>query len=242
MRLQKFLSEQGVCSRRQAEVWIEEGRITVNGQVAALGQKVDPQGDTVMVGRRRVQVKDRTPQTYILHKPRHIVCTHADPHHERNVFDLLPAHLQRERLLIAGRLDKDSEGLLLLTTDGDLVQRITHPTSGVIKRYRVKVHRPFDEALIPKLLEGREVEGDFLRFEKVVPAKMGPDAKQRLEIHLEHGRKREIRRLLETHGYFVKRLQRFQIGGLVLKGLGPGMFRKLSEREIKRLFETPRPR
>ncbi len=237
LRLQKILAERGVASsRRKAEELIESGRVTVNGRVADLGDKADPEADEIKIGRKRLPAPAR-PQVYLMHKPRGLVCTNADPNAERTVFDILPRDLQQQRLVCAGRLDKDSEGMLILTNDGDLVQALTHPSAEIQKRYRVRLSRELDPELIPKLLEGRKLEGDFLKFDKVIPAPSGsPEAGRNCEVHLHHGKKREIRRLFESFGIYVKRLRRIQIGGLYMKNLGPGMFRKLTDREIPQLL------
>jgi 23S rRNA pseudouridine2605 synthase len=237
-RLQKIIADRGLASRREAEGWIEAGRVKVNGRVANLGDKADPALDEIRVGRRVIPATPPRPTVLMMNKPKGWVCTNADPHADKTVFDLLPTDLQKKKLVCAGRLDKDSEGLLILSNDGDLVQALTHPSSGVVKRYRVKLSKPLPEDLIPKLLEGKKIEGDHLRFEKVIPAPASrADAAQHCEVHLHHGKKREIRRLFEAFGIYVKKLRRIQIGGLVLKRLGPGMFKELNEREIRLLFK-----
>ena len=170
-----------------------------------------------------------------VHKPRGLLCSNADPHHEKTVFDLVPASLDAGRLFCAGRLDKESEGLLILTNDGALAQKLTHPSHRVVKRYRVTLDKPFDEKHIKNLLEGITWEGERLKVEKVIPDRhIGPITK--LELHLNHGKKREIRRLLIALGYGVKRLQRFQIGRLPLRGITKGKCRILNDDEVARLF------
>lgn len=239
-RLQKILAEAGICSRREAEVLISDGKVKVNGKVAELGQRADPAVDDVLVGRKRVPPPARPGLTIALHKPRGFICSHADPHNSRTIYELLPAELRKHRLVCPGRLDKDSEGLVVLTASGDLAQTLAHPSNEVIKRYRVIVHREFDPMIIPALLKGRELEGEWLRFLRVILPKAERAPRNTLEIHLGHGHKREIRRLLESHGYFVKRLKRVQVGGLLLKGLGAGQHRVLSPREIKLLLARPK--
>lgn len=238
IRVQKFLAEQGVASRRKSEDLIREGRVRINGRIAELGDRIDPQNDRVHVGSRSIQAVRKPQIVLVLNKPKGAVCTNQDERGAPTVFDLLPTYLRKERLFTAGRLDKDSEGLVVLTNDGDFAQQMTHPGGSVLKRYHVRVHRPFNPQDVPGLLEGRELEGELLRVDKVIPAKQGPDAERRLEIHLGHGRKREIRRILEAFGYFVKSLRRVQIGRYPLRGLGPGQYRKLGPREIKMLLQT----
>lgn len=238
--MQKILAEAGLCSRREAERLIEEGKVRVNGRVASLGERADPAVDHVAVGRKRVPPPSRPNLTLALHKPRGFICSHSDPHNSRTIYELLPTEIRRHRLVCPGRLDKDSEGLVILTASGDLAQTLAHPSNEVIKRYRVTIHRELDPAIIPALLSGRELEGEWLRFLRVILPKAEKAPKTTLEIHLGHGHKREIRRLLESHGYFVKRLRRVQIGGLLLKGLGSGQHRVLSPREIKLLLARPK--
>jgi len=239
IRLQKYLAEQGVCSRRAAEALIREQRVEINGALAELGMKVTPGTDTVRVDGRSIRAKTPPQKVIALNKPKGVLCSRGDPHHKGpTVFDLIPGGLAEGSLYYAGRLDKESEGLLILTNDGDLANRLTHPTGGVIKRYRVTLNKPFDPAKIPKMLRGINYEGERLFATKVIPATHGPDSDRRLEIHLEQGRKREIRRLLLTQGYRVKKLIRFQVGAYVMKRLGPGELKVLKPREIDLLFKN----
>ncbi len=233
IRMQKFLSQSGVCSRRKAEELIVEGRVTVDGRPARIGESVVPGASVVKVDGCRVIASQQEHLTLVLNKPRHTVCTRSDPHQERTVFDLLPKQFQDPRLVCAGRLDKDTEGLLVLTTDGDLAQRLTHPSHRVVKHYEVRVQRDLQKEDIPKLLRGRTVEGQWLQFEKVIPGKGRGDE---FEVHLDHGKKREIRRLLEAFGYLVKRLNRSQIGGYRMRGLARGQAKPLREKEIRALL------
>lgn len=240
-RLQKLIAAAGLESRRNAEEWIRDGLVEVNGVVASLGDSADLACDEVVVKGRRLQPATLERRTILLamNKPRGVISSHDDPHHDQTVVDLLPPRYHGERWIIAGRLDKESEGLLLLTNDGDLAQQIAHPSQGLVKRYRVTVHRPFEERHGARLVQGMEVEGEWLRAERVIPARRGPQADRRVEIHLTEGRKREIRRMLEAFGYYVKRLRRYQIGGYVLRGLGPGMVRELNAADRRRLFQDP---
>lgn len=237
MRLQKYLAEAGVCSRRKAEEMIREARVEVNGNLAEIGQSVVP-GDKIVVDGRTIRLKNNPTLTLIMNKPKGVLCTNFDPHDAHTVFSILPEELQRERLFCAGRLDKDSEGMLILTNDGDLANRITHPTGGVVKRYRVMLNRPFDTAIIPKMLEGVTREGEHLYALKIIPAPLGPDKEYRCEVHLQQGRKREIRRLFEVFGYHVKKLKRIQMGKLVMKKLPPGAVRPLTNKELELLFKS----
>tara|TARA_R100000027_G_scaffold67314_2_gene65545 strand:- start:22599 stop:23348 length:750 start_codon:yes stop_codon:yes gene_type:complete len=235
IRLQKFLSQSGVCSRRKAEELIQEGRVEVDNRIATIGESITPGSTVVHVDGKRVIARQQDHLTLILNKPRHYVCTHADPHQDNTVFDLLPKQWQDPRLVCAGRLDKDTEGLLVLTTDGDLAQRLTHPSKRVIKRYQVRVQRDLQGEDIPRLLRGRTIEGQWLQFDKIIPPKHKANE---FEVHLDHGKKREIRRLLESFGYLVKRLKRTQVGAYKLRGLARGQVRPLRTSEIRAMLAS----
>jgi len=236
VRLQKLIADFGICSRRRAEAFILAGEVRVNGKLAEIGQKVNPCKDHIAIGGKALKSPSHAVCTLLLNKPRGLVCTNRDPHHGRTVFDLLPPRYGKLRLFCAGRLDKASEGLLILTNDGALTHRLTHPSNRIIKRYRLTLDKPFDSGKIPLLLRGIAIEGELLKVEKVLPAKKGAEKDRRVEVHLSHGRKREIRRLFSAIGYNVVRLYRFQVGKLVLRGLGPGRCRLLEEKEISLLF------
>jgi 23S rRNA pseudouridine2605 synthase len=236
IRIQKHLSALGMASRREAELWIREGEVMLNGKIAELGDTIDPEVDRLVVRGRSVRPVAPPRVTLLMNKPRGFLCSNEDPHHEKTVFDLLSPVYQKMKLFIAGRLDKDSEGMLILTNDGDLAQKMTHPSAQIPKRYWVRLNKPLPPEMIPLLLRGREVEGEFLKFEKVIPPAARASADTPYEVVLYHGRKREIRRLFESFGYFVKRLQRFQIGHLPLKGLARGQSRKLTAAELRLLL------
>ncbi|MET3873397.1 23S rRNA pseudouridine2605 synthase [Puniceicoccus vermicola] len=237
IRLQKFLSQSGVCSRRKAEELIREGRVEVDDRIALIGESIVAGSAVVRVDGKRIIARQQDHLTLVLNKPRHYVCTNADPHQDQTVFDLLPKIWQDPRMICAGRLDKDTEGLLILTTDGDLAQRLTHPSKRVIKRYQVRVQRDLQGDDIPKLLRGRTLEGQWLQFDKIIPPK---HKGSEFEVHLDHGKKREIRRLLESFGYLVKKLKRTQIGAYKMRGLARGQARPLKSSEIKALLAPAR--
>ena len=236
IRLQKFLSEQGLCSRRQAEAWIISGDVSVNGSVAKVGTKIDPAADRVAVDGKTVRPKKIENCTILMNKPRGYICTNRDPHHAQTVFDLLTPTDRRKRLFCAGRLDRDSEGLVILTNDGGLAHRLTHPGGKVVKRYRVLLNQRLHRRHATAMCRGKIVDGENLKAEKILFPKSGGGESNQIEIHLHHGKKREIRRLLETYGYRVTSLRRFQIGALVLRRLRPGHYRRLDEEEMRLLF------
>ncbi len=235
-RLQKVLADRGVASRRKAEALILEGKVRVNGKTALIGMSVDPLKDDISLVGQSIPKTAAGPIVLMMHKPKGYICSHADPHHERTIYDLLPPQYAKMRLFCAGRLDKDSEGMMILSNNGQLVQRITHPSNEVIKRYKVEVHKPFDVAKIPAFLKGIEDEGERLFATAVIPATMGFKKDRILEIHLQQGHKREIRRLCEHFGYYVKKLKRFQIGKLTLKTVPLGSVKVLKEKEIALLL------
>lgn len=235
-RIQKIIANAGHCSRREAEGLIEDGLVRVNGKIAQLGWKATRQ-DAIFINNKPLRLNTESPVTLLLNKPKGLLCTNSDPHGGQTVFDLLPNDLQKKRLFCAGRLDKDSEGLLVLTNDGDLAHRLTHPSTEVVKRYRVVLNRDFRKEDIAKLLEGAVDDGDFLKAEKVIPAPaVGKGHLRRLEVRLHHGKKREVRRLFEANHYYVKKLVRVQIGGCILKNIPKGGIKILGKKDIERLF------
>lgn len=236
VRIQKFLSEQGIASRREAEIWIHEGRITINGEIAVIGQKIDPSIDKIKINGRLLKHAKTLSITLAMNKPKGYVCTHADPFNQKTIYQLLPKKLQTHKFICAGRLDKDSEGLVILTTDGDLAHEILHPSHSITKKYIITLSKPFDTKLIPKLLKGIRSQGEFLFAKKIIPADHGPEKEYRLEVHLEQGRKREIRRMFEHLGYFVNYLKRFQIGDFVLKNISKGSTKILDSKDIELLL------
>src|SRR5688572_26670386 len=158
IRLQKFIAEAGVCSRRAAEALIVQGEVWVNGAAATLGQKITPGVDKVTVSGKSVRTTAQPRITVAVHKPRGLVCSNDDPHHAATVFDLLPREFSKFRFFCAGRLDLDSEGLVILTTDGELANRLMHPSRVVTKRYHVVLKKPFPSARLPQLVRGVIIE------------------------------------------------------------------------------------
>ncbi|MFN3179849.1 MAG: pseudouridine synthase [Thermus sp.] len=230
LRLQAFLARAGVGSRRKAEDLIRQGRVRVNGRVAVLGQRVNP-GDVVEVDGKPVE-PPRERIVLALHKPRGYTTTRHDPHAQKTVFHLLP---DIPGLHPIGRLDRDSEGLLLLTNDGHLTLRLTHPRYGVKKVYRVYTERgTLPPAICQRLVEGVDLEDGPARALACRPAQGGA------LLTLAEGRKREVRRMLKAVGYPVKRLIRLQVGPIRLGHLPPGRWRQLSQEEVESLLrETP---
>lgn len=241
VRLQKYLAEAGVCSRRAAETLIADGEVTVNGKVAQPGTKVVPGVDRVVVAGTPVRPRRGGTITLAVNKPRGLVCSNRDPHHAQTVFDLLPPPLAGLRLFCAGRLDKESEGLVILTTDGDLANRLMHPSGLVVKHYRVSLREPFPREQLPRLLKGVVYEGERLKVEKARLIGRGTvAASTEVDVAMHHGRKREIRQLFTALGFTVKRLRRYQIGRFSLRGFPLRAVKVLTESEIAALLAVPR--
>jgi 23S rRNA pseudouridine2605 synthase len=240
IRLQKFLAEAGVCSRRAAEVMISAGEVWVNSRQAELGQRVDPAIDKVTVRGKSVRALPQPLLTFAMNKPSGLVCSNDDPHNPDTIFDLLPRELRKFRFFCAGRLDKDSEGLLIITTDGALAHRLMHPSNVVVKRYHVRLEEPFPHARMRLLIRGLTIEGERLKVERAALVNPRPDhTSQDLDVWMHHGKKREIRQLFLALGYSVKRLRRYQIGAFPLRGIPLRGAKQLSTKEIQQLFATP---
>lgn len=232
VRLQKFLAESGVASRRASEAIILEGRVSVNGQVVqTLGTKVEPGRDVVELDGRPLKVRRKL--YIVLNKPPGFICTRKDELSRSTVLDLLPP--EWAHLVSVGRLDRESEGLLFLTNDGDFALRLTHPRYGVRKIYRAIVEGKVAPPMLRKFLEGIEDAGETLKAEKarLISANNSHSV---VELELAEGRNREVRRLFASQELNVTRLQRTQIGRIKLGELPVGKWRALTEPEIKSLL------
>jgi len=238
-RLQKLLAAAGVASRRRAEALLAEGRVRVNGRVARLGDSADPDVDRVEVDGRRLAAAP--PAFWVLHKPRGVLTTTRDPQGRPTVLDLLPAGAARLRLFPVGRLDLDSEGLLLLTNDGDVAQALLHPSRGSEREYRVRVRGRLDAGALRRLREGV-----VLAEGRTAPARTGRpryDAASdttAVTLTLIEGRKRQIRRAMHALGHPVVSLVRVRMGPLHLGGLPVGRARPLTPPERERLLAHAR--
>ncbi len=241
VRIQKFLADAGVCSRRAAEALVSAGEVWINGKAATLGQKIVPGEDRVTVEGRSVRAVAQPKLTLAVHKPRGQVCSNDDPHNAATVFDLLPRELANVRFFCAGRLDKDSEGLVILTTDGDLANRLMHPSNLVVKRYHVRLETPFPHSRIPRLSKGITIEGEHLKVERAALVNPSRNASPDLDVWMHHGKKREIRQLFMALGYEVRRLKRYQIGSFPLRGIPLRAVKQLSNKDINLLFKIPAP-
>ncbi len=226
MRLNRFLAAAGVGSRRHCDELIATGRVTINGRVCTDFSTQPGPGDHVKVGNKMVRAEQRL--DILLHKPAGFVSTRSDPNARDTIFDLLPPHLPR--LFSVGRLDAQSEGLLVLTNDGELALRLTHPRFKVEKEYEVTLDHAWDAQLTAKLLRGVMLDGKRARLERVVAMKPGL-----LRVILRQGINRQIRRMFYEVGYEVNRLVRTRIGPLRLGELPRGHWRPLTSAELRSL-------
>ncbi len=233
IRLQKFLSENSVASRRKAEELIEEGRVKVNGRVAKLGDKVDPIRDTVTVRGKTIRANNE--KRYImLHKPRGFVTTMSDELDRKCVAELVKD--VGVKVFPVGRLDRNSEGLLIMTNDGELANRLSHPSSHVNKTYRVTVNGKVSDDQVDKMAVGIDIDNDgrpTLPCDVFVIDRK-PD-RTVLNFIIHEGRNRQIRKMCEAVGLEVIRLKRTEIAGVKMGMLGLGKWRDLNERELARL-------
>ena len=242
-RLQKILSTAGIASRRAAESYITDGRVSVNGEtLTELGSKADPETDDIRVDGRRIKVASR--RLYLLlYKPRGYIATRSDPQGRPTVIDLLAKGGVRDYVYPVGRLDYESEGLILLTSDGDLAARLTHPSHEVEREYQVKVLGVPDDHDLERLSNGIVIDGRRtlpaeVKLLKVMP---GSDADHAtLSIVVKEGRNRQVRNMCEAIGHPVDRLRRVRIGPITDDRIRPGEFRELDAKEVAALRRAAR--
>lgn len=256
-RLQKILARAGIASRRKVEEMIQQGLVTVNGQVAGIGDKADPERDAIKVEGRRIQPHTGEYHYLLLNKPKGVMSTVSDPEGRPTVIELIPPTL-RKALVPVGRLDYYTEGLLLLTDDGEFAQRVAHPRYGSVKTYEVKVKGRPSEAALDRLRAGISLEG-----RKTAPAKItsrpSPVAHRRRNdddeggentwwvVQLTEGRTRQIREMFRHIGHPVHKLRRVSIGPLRDPDLPLGAVRELTPKEVQALLKNasekaPRPK
>ena len=236
VRLQKFMAEQGIASRRKSEDLIRAGKVKVNGHIAVIGQKINPKKDLVTVGKQKIVPPKTRNMVYImLNKPRGYVTTVSDEYDRKTVMDLISDI--KERIYPVGRLDKDSEGLLIMTNDGSFTNCLTHPSHGLAKVYRVTVSPAVDDEILYNLRNGIVIDG-----RKTAPADVTVLTEEEnrvvLEFVLHEGRNREIRKMCESQGLEVARLKRTAVGSLKLGVLPQGKYRELTEQEVKKLLRS----
>jgi 23S rRNA pseudouridine2605 synthase len=246
VRIQKIIAASGLASRRAAEDWIREGRVRVNGKVAGLGERADPEKDSVKVDDRRVQVETGARTYILLNKPKGFVTTVSDPEGRDTVLHLLPGKLRRG-VKPVGRLDVQTEGLLLLTDDGELARLVTHPSTGCPKEYMVKVSGEPAPSRLEKLRRGVLLDGKRTRpceIERVsgTPRKAEQEGNTWLRVTLREGRTRQIRMMFASIGNPVSKLKRVAIGPVRDPDLPSGACRRLSAKEVEALKRLGKPR
>ncbi len=233
-RLQKLLARAGLASRRAAEEYLRQGRVTVNGAVATLGDKADPERDAIKVDGRRLKLP-ASHRYLLVNKPRGCLVTRSDPKGRPTVYDLLPKG-RLKGLFAVGRLDYHSEGLLLLTDDGEFAQQVAHPRHGCLKTYEVRVKGTPEPEAIKRLRRGVPVAG-----KRTAPARIrrlrqpASEVNSLWELQLGEGRSRQIREMFFGIGHPVKRLKRVAIGALDDRRLPPGRMRELTPAEVEML-------
>jgi 23S rRNA pseudouridine2605 synthase len=232
-RLQRSLARAGFGSRRACEELIAAGRVEINGRVATLGDRLDPAMDQVRVDGSKVNVNPEL-RTFALHKPRGITTTMRDPHAERDLSGFLPEGVH---VFPVGRLDRDTEGLLLLTNDGSLAHRLTHPRYAIEKEYLAEVNRPPSSRQLARLRRGVELDDGTAR---AVDARSAGGAAGRggVRLVMVEGRKREVRRMLDAVELPVRRLVRVRVGPIRLGKLRPGDVRELEPEDVRALFRA----
>jgi len=233
IRLNKYLSNAGVCSRREADVLIETGVVSVNGKIVIeLGFKIN-QGDVVQYDGETINAE--TKRYVLLNKPKGFITTMDDPRGRKTVMTLV-SKACRERIYPVGRLDRETTGLLLFTNDGDMAKKLTHPRYQAIKMYHVELNKSVAKEDLEKLLEGVDLEDGRTKVDKIEYVENGTSKEVGVEIH--SGKNRIVRRLFESLGYQVIKLDRVQFGGLSKKDLPRGYYRHLTEQEVAFLKMT----
>lgn len=227
MRINKYLASSGVASRRDCDKLIAEGKVTVNGKVATLGQEVGDEDEVFVNGKKVVLQKN---EYYILNKPKGYICSVSDDKGRKTVMDLMPQNVGR--IYPVGRLDYDSEGLLIMTTDGELAQRLTRPEYEVPKTYLVKIEGTCTEAALNPIRSGVEIEGGYVTKKCKAHVVETNKAYTKIQVTLTEGKNREIRKMFAAIGKEVTLLKRIKIGDITLRGLDRGAYRKLSKQEI----------
>ncbi len=228
MRINKFLADKGIASRRHADEMILAGRVTINGVVAALGANVE-EGDEIAVDDVVLEATEKKEEYYLMNKPKGVVCTVSDDRGRKTVMDLLPEGVGR--VFPVGRLDYSTEGLLILTTDGDLAYRLTHPQTEIPKTYMAKIEGTLTEKDLNPIRSGVELDGVLTKKCKAHIVETNK-AYTKVHITITEGKNRQVRRMFESIGKTVELLRRVSIGQLKLTGLDRGKIRTLTEQEV----------
>jgi 23S rRNA pseudouridine2605 synthase len=240
-RVQKLIARTGLCSRREADALVAAGRVTVNGEVAVPGTKADPDTDHVKVDGKLLR-RPQEKRYLVMYKPREVMTTCDDPEGRRTVIDLI-AGLIKERVYPVGRLDYHSEGLLILTNDGDLAARIAHPRHGVVREYQVKIRGDLTPTELRRLMAGTVIDGEHVKPKTAARVRSSRDgASSWWRVEVTEGRTHEVRELFFRAGHHVQRLRRTAIGSVRDTTLAPGDLRELTAAEVAELMGRRAPR
>ena len=223
MRLNKYIAESGFCSRRKADELISQNRVTVNKDTAKLGMEVND-GDIVRVDGERIKL-DTNYEYYLLYKPKKVICTNSDNFARRLAVDFIKS---KKRLFTYGRLDYMTEGIIIVSNDGDTYNKVMHPRKKLFKTYVAKLDKPIDDKDLARLEKGIPIDG-----QKTAPAKIKKTDDAEVKVSIYEGRNRQIRKMFENLHYNVKELKRVTIGEFKIGNLKPGEYRKLTEDEIE---------
>ncbi|MFZ5654110.1 MAG: 23S rRNA pseudouridine(2605) synthase RluB [Pseudomonadota bacterium] len=236
-KLQKILAAAGLGSRRELEGWIRAGRVTIDGRIAAIGDRADPGAAICVDGRPLERTAPAAGRVLMYNKPEGVLCTRRDPQGRPTVFDALP-RLRSGRWVTIGRLDLNTTGLLLLTTDGELANRLMHPQAGIEREYRVRVRGAVTPEALARLAAGVELDDGPARFERI-QAGGGEGANRWYSVVLREGRNREVRRLWESQGCAVSRLKRVRYGPLALPSwVRVGQWMELGPAQVGALYRA----
>lgn len=239
IRLNKYLADHGIASRRKADEMIDEGRVTVNGRkVFELGIKINPKKDQVKVGGKIVGAKPQSVY-FVFNKPKSVVTSTTDPQGRPTVLDFFKRI--RKRIFPVGRLDWDTEGLLLMTNDGDFSNEVANPKSKIPKTYHAKLDGLITQAKMEKLRRGVSIVGGRVNATHIKKLKKGTDKKDWVEITITEGKNRQVRKMFEKVGLDVEKLKRVSIGQLKLGALKSGDYRPLNRKDLEKLFAKPKP-
>ena len=225
MRINKYIAESGFCSRRKADELILEGRVSINKNVAIIGSEVE-EGDIVRIDGEKVTVK-KDYEYYILNKPKRVLCANEDKLKRTLAVDLIKS---KKRLFTFGRLDYMTEGLIIISNDGDIYNNVMHPKKKLYKSYISKIDKEITEEHLDALRYGVVIDG-----QRTLPAKVKIISKKEIRVAIYEGKNRQIRKMFETLGYTVKNLKRVKVGELTLRGIDVGKYRKMTQDEINYL-------
>ncbi len=235
-RIQKVMAQAGVGSRRQIELWVREGRITVDGKTAEIGQLITREQRFTLNG-KPIRLRDKAPtRVLILNKPEGAICSRDDPEHSKTVFDLLP-RTKHDRWVLVGRLDINTSGLLLVTNNGELANRLMHPSSEIEREYAVRVLGEATPEQLQQLLDGIELEDGLAAFLSISEGE-GSGSNRWYHVILKEGKNREVRRLWEAVGLKVSRLIRIRYGMIALPRLLRGQYKELPEKQVTQLMQS----